>query len=54
MVFSYKTRLCSIASQPIKVVVDVVVDVVVVVVVVVVVHPRNLSLKFGHNYLSNS
>ena len=47
MVFSYKTRLCSIVSQPIKVVVDV--DVIVVVVVIIVVDPRNLTLKSGQN-----
>ena len=40
-------------SQPIKVVVDVVV-IVVVVVVMVVVDPRNLPLKFGQNWVSNS
>ena len=57
---SNKTRLSSIVSQPIKVVVDVVVDVdvvvvfIVVVVVMAVVDPRNLPLKSGQNRVSNS
>ena len=62
-----KTRLSSIVSQPIKVVVDAVihVDIVVVVVfivvvvyvivvVMVVVDPRNLPLKSGQNWAPNS
>ena len=63
--FYLVTRLNSIVSQPIKVVVDVVVhvDIVVVVVVIfvivfvfvmVVVDPRNLPLKSGQNRVRNS
>ena len=59
------TRLISIVSQPIEVVVVVVlavvvlivvfvVIVVVVVVIVIVVGPRYLALNFGQNWVSNS
>ena len=47
-VFDTETRLSSVGSQPIKVIVDVVVYVdIVVVVVMAVVDSRNLPLKFG-------
>ena len=51
-----KTRLISIVSQPIKVVVAVLIVIVVfvVVVVMVVVDPRNLPLKSGQNWVLNS
>ena len=48
----YKTRLSSIESQPKKVVVVVVVVVVVGGVVVAIVGHRNLTLKFGQNWVS--
>ena len=44
----HNTRLCSIESQPKKVVV-----VVVVVVVVIIVGHKNLTLKFGQNWVNN-
>ena len=46
------TRLSSIESQPKKVVVVVVIVVVVVVVVIIVGH-KNLTLKFGQNWINN-
>ena len=48
-----KTRLSSIESQPKKVVVVIVVVVVVVVVVIIVGH-KNLTLKFGQNWVNNN
>ena len=47
-----QTRLCSIESQPKKVVVVVVVVVVFVVFVTIVGH-KNLTLKFGQNWVNN-
>ena len=47
-----KTKLISIDSQPKKVVVVVVVVVVVFVVVIIVGH-KNLTLKFGQNWVKN-
>ena len=55
-----KTRLSSILSQPINVVVVIVVvvtvsvDIVVIVVVVIIVGSSNLILKFCQNWVSNS
>ena len=47
-----KTRLNSIESRPKKVVVVVVVVILVVVVVVIIVGHRNLTLKFGQNWVN--
>ena len=47
-----RTRLSSIESQPKKVIVVVVVVVVVFVVVIIIDH-KNLTLKFGQNWVNN-
>ena len=51
--FKTNTRLSSIASQPKKDVVVSVVVVTVIFVVVIIVFHRNLTLKFGQNWVNN-
>ena len=53
MIILGKTRLSSIESQPKKAVVDTVVVVVVVYVVVIIVGHKNLTLKFGKNWVND-
>ena len=49
-----KTRLFSIVTQPVKVVVVVTVDIVVAFVVAIIIGPRNLTINHGQNQVSNN